>query len=741
MRPAYPFVYMLMTAVSSSITPSACTMTTETPSPSARLRLHSPDTASAVRHSIISSSAKGWSPLQINKRDSITSPIKQSPLKAPSDSPGPRRTSSSFKHMAKNSLVANSPFKSPSTVQGQQALGLNVSPTKEVIHERRVDGRGLGQTAPMAEGVGVTPAPAAPPPRGLGMGLGITVKPRSSSRSTSASGSAVAGTRKVSSERPKAVYSGTGERRTSGERKVSGSKENDSPDIRAKKPGKSAPLKTLANAEFVSKSPFKRVPSGGLAVSPFYMNESPNPSPKTIPIRDDDVFSSPSPSVRRVSNERKDRKVSPSTSINKTARMSSSPTPSPPRKVSYNSASILAGPSPLSQAANPIKRQEETTPTPTPIKSSMTPSRRLHGPRDHLALGILDSPSKASKTVTFQPVPDVKEFERMSVEGSVDGSFEVDSSFEQEENSLDDILHDDTDLVDVSRDMRSLRVTNPDDDVEGSPLAEGYGDESTTADFVNTLIEEGLFSPPPLDTPAMPEQDDFVMPLEDDAPPVSSFAPVLSTPSLGDSVHGTPLFDGLMPDSLFPTHDPEGLPYGRSHHAERAALAHQAPHEPPHLDQPFPRNEDHQMLQNADVTLPALPVGLDTSAPVARQAGPMPDPFITLQTATAIVSPQKDRVEDGVPLGRTSHAERLQAARALATQSLGLGLPGRPARIESPNSPKTVVETLKSPPSQYTDPWASEGVKPAPKGQVTIVPERGVSLSSPAGLRLTRSRA
>ncbi|WWC58165.1 uncharacterized protein I303_100701 [Kwoniella dejecticola CBS 10117] len=682
-------------------------MSASTSSPSNRLRLgphSSPISASDVaRHSIINSSAKGWSPLQINKRDSIN----QSPIK-PSLSPdpnAPRRSSSSFKHVSKNSLVSNSPFKSPTTVQGAQAAGFSLETGAEkVIHERRST-RALGEIPSPAKGVNPTSKAA------IGLGIGISPSKRSTSRSSSGSGggNAISGQRRVSNEKGKVAFPGV-ERKTSTERKLSGSKENESPDVRFAKrvPRSSMGFKDLAKGTLVTKSPFKRVPSGGLSNnSGSRANESPSvydvgPSPKSIPVERDDVFSSPSPRRASASKQQQQRRASPSASLGVGTRSSESPTPSPPRAVAqplFIANNGSAGPSPLSKSL-PIPPIEPAA-TPTPHKSAMTPSRRLRGPRD-LAAG-LESPTR--KTVTFQSVPDVKEFETMSAEPSMDGSFEVRQHEDEDEddawideginlnlpreNSLDELLSD-THAID--RHMQAAAAS-------ASPILTEENDgtmpeDSTTANFMDTLIEEGLFSPPTMDTPAFDDQNAFELPLE----PVDhdSDRPFLATPSLGGSVHATPLFAGDM----FGETDSAGIPYGRTHHAERAALAHSlspvkgvSPIEQPQL----PREEEHNMLLNANAAQPSLAIptspvhypeyndpfasaSISSSMPHAHQAGPMPDPFITIQTATQVLPVRlEEREEDVIPLGRTSHAERLQARRMLATQSLGLGMPRSPA--------------------------------------------------------------
>jgi hypothetical protein len=320
----------------------------------------------------------------------------------------------------------------------------------------------------------------------------------------------------------------------------------------------------------------------------------------------------------------------------------------------------------------------------------MTPSKRLKGPRGYSDASY-DSPTK-SKTVTFHSVPQVKEFEAAAGEGATpDGSFEMETQSEGEDegdwadedlrdDSLEDILHEPATL-DKAYGRQPFRVTNPDvsvpdisDDGHG-----GVGDESATAEFMDTLISEGLFSPPELSTPAFEDYPHFQLPTQS-----HEAAPFLSTPSLGDSVHATPLLAGVEPELVASDRDAAGVPYGRTHHAERNAAAHAAPvHLGAVIEQPdMPHGSDHQMLMNGNAALPASAPGLarSTSGRMAHQSGPIPDPFLTIQTATSVLSPpQTDRSEGGIPLGRTSHIERMQAARMLATQSLGIGMPRSPA--------------------------------------------------------------
>ncbi|TYJ51830.1 hypothetical protein B9479_007589 [Cryptococcus floricola] len=617
-----------------------------------------------TRSAIMSSSAKGWSPLQISKRDSSAS-LDPSP-KAMND--GPRRTSSSFKVVASNSLVSNSIFKSPQPNDAGD----------RIIHERRST-RNLGEMAPSARGVGSTPRGA--------IGLGLSPVRRSESRSPNG-GAAVNGQRKVSAEKAKVTFPGV-------ERKVS--KENESPDVRhaMRVPRSSMGLKGLQTGSYVSQSPFKRPSSTTLSSSSLSQaNSSETPSPKlNLPVEKDDVFSSPSP--RRVSGG-KQRRVSPGAAGTLGSVYRQSPTPSPRARASVSPA-----------ASSPLRRELsadiaaafDASPTPTPHKSSMTPSRRLRGPRD--ALQGYDSPSK--KSVTFQAIPDVKEYEVVSAEPSMDGSFDVDAGMgdeadwedENRENSLDNLLSE---------------------QIEPSEGGHDGLTESSTADFMDTLVEEGLFSPPEMDTPAFSDQDGYELPLESSYLDLVSQTddpdrPYLATPSLGGSVNASPLF--ASSHEMFPEVDEAGIPYGRTHHAERALEAHQHRLDVGRFEQPglgraglaipptspsfyHDYNDPFASVTPSHTTPKAksAPAPAPVPEPHAHQTSPLPDPSLTSQTATATLNPKdeerEEREQDGVP----SHKERVLAARMMATRGLGLGMPGRPTATAGPPSPQPVARAV-----------------------------------------------
>lgn len=411
------------------------------------------------------SSAKGWSPLNIHKRTGSgnTTPLRAQLTgeSATGNNGSTRRTSSSYRHMATNSLVANSPFKNLSTREGMMSNGIETSPS--VIHERHISSRQLGQSAPRAAGSANTPKAA--------IGLGITSPARSP-------GSAIGGKRRVSSDR-KILVPSVGGRKASLERQASGSKENDTPEKGKKRrtPRQSMAFRALVENEYVTHSPFlsERAENETLG------NDE-NDDQELL------VTQPVSPSPRRVSSDNNKRLASPSANLHQ-GRTSDSPTTSPQKSIQ---SLAIAHPSPL---------REETSTAPTPTKSSLAHSKRLVGPRGQ----VQDSPTR--KTVTFRNVPEVKEFDPPSAETSLNLSFDqVALGDEEDEDWTDDGEHEEDWLrqPDLSQDSQNSEDINP--------------DESTTALFMDSLIEEGLFSPPELDTPAFADQASFELPMESSPP-------------------------------------------------------------------------------------------------------------------------------------------------------------------------------------------------------------------------------
>ncbi len=326
--------------------------------------------------------------------------------------------------------------------------------------------------------------------------------------------------------------------------------------------------------------------------------------------------------------------------------------------------------------------------TPTPTKSSIT-QRRLRGPR---LSGGLDSPGdRKQKTVTFRDGPvDVKEFDRESVtdEGS-EARYGSDG-----EDEGDDGMHIGNYAPRHHADGSGGGMLVMDESEDGhSDYYRSAVDESTTANFIDSLVEDGYFSPPPIDSLEMGDFDmDATCSIQDKLESI----PRLDTPSLGGSISATPLQED-MPFPMPPARDEvdeHGIPYGRTHHSERAAAAHAAEAKSSvHMLQPaLPRegtSSGMPLLRTANAAEPYLQntaaTHKESAGPHAHQQGTFIDPFVTIQTATKVYNSSasattdtQPRQEGGVPLGRTSHIERNKVARLMATQSLGLGMPRRP---------------------------------------------------------------
>jgi serine/arginine repetitive matrix protein 2 len=253
-----------------------------------------------TRDSIIANSSKGWSPLQpkrpqsthpASRATSPTHPSNYTHLNSTLDDEqnmagvmhgGPRRTSSSFKHVTGNALVSKSPFKSGAvTTDGRSSMF--ASSTSSTLHVRS---KSTGTTTSMTSSASASASSSVTTPRkssnllsGIGLGISASSPRRSSGRKSSGSksrSSSGSGARKVSAERMKTPPSDR--RRVSGEeRRASGGAlrsiddpmnnempEYDdlgqySPDVRAssgRMPRQSMGFKGLAKGGLVSRSPF-----------------------------------------------------------------------------------------------------------------------------------------------------------------------------------------------------------------------------------------------------------------------------------------------------------------------------------------------------------------------------------------------------------------------------------------------------------------------------------------------------
>lgn len=510
------------------------------------------------------------------------------------------------------------------------------------------------------------------------------------------------------------------------------------PELR--KPKSSNGLSGLAKGSLVTRSPFLKR-SGAASPdtnSPLRGNShnehSPSPLRGASPQQpaQDDVFSSPIPrtnsgSIRMISPIYNDRDNNANRGESPVKRMTTDN-----EKNLLVPLSVRSSPPPLAME-KPLPPIHVPDLNATPTKSSIT-KRRLAGPRGTGS----ESPTTArqAKTVTFQNTPDVKEFETESVTEM--GDLSKDSS-EGMDDSMDDIQLDD-DYETLKTEARSHSglspshitnyrrdgggsvsgITELDDLVYDDRSNDGHGPRSTdshgtynsesmTANFIDSLVEDGYFSPPTA------HQAKLAAPVEQTLPPLGpvmtsgtapeAYTPKLDTPSFGAAMQfmdqqGASSEHQAPADKETPQHrdlDSAGIPYGRTHHAERAFAAHSGPHHPEEpIEQPqLPRSspgDGEPVIRSANVKEPALPTPTKQQPQVSNrqslevhQDGVFVDPFVTIQTATKVYarseSPRRD--EDGVPLGRTSHQERAKVARLLATQSLGLGLPHHPAQPPS----------------------------------------------------------
>ncbi|KAJ9095988.1 hypothetical protein QFC21_005351 [Naganishia friedmannii] len=735
-----------------------------TSSPSAARRFDERD-----RASIISTSTKGWAPLN-TKRSSVlasspaASPSRISGLPAGTTAQGPRRTSSSFKHVRYNNLVSNSIFKSPNVSTGSPSA-VQSSPSAKI---------------------------------GLGIGLASTRKTSggtsSSGRRKVSAGSSSNG-RKVSGSTTNIINAGSTPRKASltedlrtsnGVTPSSSGSPSSSVSQKVAAPRQATGLTNLASSGYVSRSPFLQ------HTSSFEGSTTPSSSTERNYASSSPGKNSPAKYSDRMTNENGSpgKKVAPSSestimrknppvylaspvSNSMTASRSDSSQQSyfPTTESSSQETSVSAQSQPLSN-----------TTSFSPGKSSLT-SRRLRGPRlsdpsstsqiygsstyssssiSRRAVGLGGAP-QLPKTVTFRDVADVKEFETGSSDG---GEWEDDVEDEgdyEEGESWDEVLlgppgsaqqHQRQQEQEArEREVFTENTPSPEMDLSGlrrygslssrpSPAKsrlnsemgpvyaeqereedEGYAgyiaglghhqhgimeeDESTTANFIDSLYEDGYLSPPQSQSE-------------------SSLAAQATSVAMSDSVRSNSIDEGDLPnrhrsqeaaqmeryeEPAFKSleRDECGIPLGRTHHADRAVAAREVQrqhHEGLSVRQPaLPRMAPgdgpqlgETMLRSGDVTVPATKGanghGRHEDLITAHQDGQFVDPFVTIQTATRVTyneshtgtgsssgadAPRAEqREEGGVPLGRTSHVERAKVARILATRGLGLGMPARP---------------------------------------------------------------
>jgi hypothetical protein len=206
------------------------------------------------------------------------------------------------------------------------------------------------------------------------------------------------------------------------------------------------------------------------------------------------------------------------------------------------------------------------------------------------------------KTVTFDERCDVVEFDRMSIEQSFESSVVDDDDEAEGEEDEDDYFGS------------NYEGNDHDDAEEPSDSYEHEDEHAHRDDSIVGLVDSML-------------QDNHVS-AEDDERPQTPTRPMVHSEDV----------------------DPDGIPYGRTHHSERAAVAHA----PAHV----------RMASITDAT-PLLPPPVRMSTPPQQH-----DPIVPSSEG---------------PLGRSTHTERAKESRA-DEQAFDVGVTGLPP---SPSPRKT----------------------------------------------------
>lgn len=339
------------------------------------------------------------------------------------------------------------------------------------------------------------------------------------------------------------------------------------------------------------------------------------------------------------------------------------------------------------------ERQEEMTPSaqqhqsardgsPSPFRSSLV-SKRLHGPRLSGSSG--EARRQRRKTVTFDEECDVVEFDTESHEDFTTddsdaehygdahedeerGEEEGHGSYERDE-SMDMEMDMEVDVQDIVRDMevdeqQERQSYHPAHDLRHANTAE---DEPAHDEAEVGAHTEDSFESVPLDGESA-EADDSITGMVNFMLGQASAAPAAAAANT--------VTTGLRTPERTPTlaSDNEGgVPYGRTHHYERAL-----------------ENRARETPQSRIVTpAPAFPLSANRN--IARTPSP---PNSLPKSARRMTSPsplsQSPMSPSDIPLGRSTHAERARAERQVDEEvERGVrGLEGSPSPAK-PGRPTT----------------------------------------------------
>lgn len=559
-----------------------------------------------------------------------------------------RRTSSSYKHLKTNSLVSNSPFKSLVTDPHHK-------PTTPSSVKSTKPSTGLGHGSPSpASSRGV---PSSNDNRRLS--ADVHVQLGQGSEHEDPVSVSIAG--EESSEDEEALMTVVERRRLDFKRES--------------KRRQSAGLAGLSSKSKVTNSPFLQSPSMDEALSP---DTIPNPSPlESI----SSVTTGESPSIASA------------TSFN-------SPPRSPQRVECFDSNTSPAPTTPSKPASTKSHLSDlaKQTAPPSPSPKSSLKSRRLRGPRlskEGESSSSLFTRRERRKTVTFTERPEVSFFEKDANEQDVGSYKGSEDEYGGEEYEHSYAVEEGTFLTQATVEMgREESNAFEFEEIDGaaSPLplflGEGHDYErqqsSLPADdsYHNFTIHASQSIDDPHDA-----TDNFVSSLlEDDfLSPASISSPVFLGPTLDVSVPSSPFQDEPLAPvarSTLPTlpasaADPILLNGNILEPSTHLSYGHQ--------DQPVEPFVIPTVQRASGVPPTASPSAL-SSQPVevsasglreahAHQAGPLPDPFLTISTVQNLFSPPKPPKggiglglpagEGGVPSGRSHHTERQQAVKEL----------------------------------------------------------------------------
>ncbi|KAF7980841.1 hypothetical protein HWV62_36482 [Athelia sp. TMB] len=279
--------------------------------------------------------------------------------------------------------------------------------------------------------------------------------------------------------------------------------------------------------------------------------------------------------------------------------------------------------------------------SPSPFRSSLV-SKRLHGPR--LSGSSIEARRQRRKTVTFDEECDVVEFDTESHEDFNEDSdadrfgHEGDEQVEEEGNGSYE--RDDSMEVDVQDVVRDMEV---DERQERQPYHQAP-DHEPIQDEPDGAHTEDSFESVPLDGEGA----------DDSLTGMVNYM-------LGESVSG-----GLRTPERTPTlasDNEDGIPYGRTHHYER--VLEQRARSPP-----------------SRIASPVFPIPLSANRNSVRTPSP---PNSLPKAARRLTSPsplsQSPMSPSDIPLGRSTHAERVRAERAVEEEvERGVrGLQGSPS--------------------------------------------------------------